>query len=94
VSSRITEILSVLRILRRVPPAMLTFDEVRRRRIDATKEVAETLGITHETVRDALTRQLHPHVVGIRAFDSLVRVILESCGWRVEGMKKAAYPFA
>jgi hypothetical protein len=21
-----------------------------------------------------------------------LRVILESCGWRVEGMKKAAYP--
>jgi hypothetical protein len=72
VSSRVSEILSVLNLLKSVPAAGLTIEEVRRRRIDATKQVADSLGITHETVRDSLTRQLHPHVSGIRAFDGMV----------------------
>lgn len=72
VSSRISEILSVLKLLASTPASDLTLEEVRRQRIQATKEVADDLGITHETVRDALTRQLHPDVHGIRSFDGLV----------------------
>lgn len=72
-SSRIAEVLSVLRLIRTPSPQALSLEQVRRRRLAAAKYVARDRGITHETVRDACTRQLEPHIRGIAEFDEMVR---------------------
>ena len=71
-SSRIHEVLGVLRILRTASSADSSVTDLRRRRMAATRIVASERKITPETVRDACTRQLHPHVRGIANFDALV----------------------
>ena len=71
-SARLDEILGVLGSIAAISTARVTLPEVRRRRLYALKEVAKRLGITDETVRDACTRQLEPHVEGVDKFDRLV----------------------
>lgn len=81
-SARTTEILGVLSLLTRLNPEGLSISLVREARIAATKAVAASHEITHETVRDALTRQLHPDVQGIREFDRMV------LAWRTHGSRE------
>lgn len=71
-SARLDEILAVLAIIASSGGASFSLPEIRRRRLFAIKEVAKQLGITHETVRDACTRQLRPHVEGVDKFDKLL----------------------
>jgi hypothetical protein len=71
-SSRLNEILGVLGTIASSGTGRSSLLEIRRRRLFAVKEVARQLDITHETVRDACTRQLKPHVNGIDEFDHLV----------------------
>lgn len=77
-SSRVSEVLKVLQLLSSLRAQRLSVADVRDRRIAATKEVADTLEITHETVRDALTRQMRPHIRGVGHFDALVHEWLTS----------------
>lgn len=71
-SARYHEILAVLRSIASGRSDGFSLPEIRRRRLSAIKEVAKERGITHETVRDACTRQLKPHVRGVETFDKLV----------------------
>lgn len=75
-SSRVAEVLGVLQQIHLRGSTSISKMEVRRRRLDATKRVAAQHNITHETVRDACTRQLKPHVQGVDQFDSMVHAWL------------------
>ena len=77
-SSRIAEVLSVLRLISGAAARPISLAEVRFRRLHATKAVASERSITPETVRDACTRQLYPHVKGVAHFDALVHAWLSS----------------
>src|SRR4051812_2632851 len=77
-SSRIAEVLGVLQLIHTGASSSISKMETRRRRLDATKRIAAQHSITHETVRDACTRQLEPHVRGIDQFDSMVHAWLTS----------------
>ena len=71
-SSRIAEVLAVLDRVRARAGDKVSRSDIRNSRLKATKEVAAVLGITHETVRDACTRQLQPYVHGVAHFDELL----------------------
>jgi hypothetical protein len=77
-SSRLNEILGVLGSIASSGTGQSSLIEIRRRRLFAVKEVAKQFDITHETVSDACTRQLKPHVNGIEEFDRLVLEWLSS----------------
>jgi hypothetical protein len=71
-SSRIAEVLGVLKEVAENARSGASLADVREHRLSATKRIAEARGIEEETVRDACTRQLKPHVQGVAEFDALV----------------------
>lgn len=85
-SARLNEILGVLGSIASSGTRPSSLLEIRRRRLFAVKEVSKRLEITHETVRDACTRQLSPHVNGIDEFDRLVRDWLSGTSRNLESI--------
>ena len=76
-SEVVTDVLEVLRHVRKGYRPNQKMRSIKEARVAAIREIGKERGVTHQTIADAYLRRLKPFIVGTTAFDIATRDWLE-----------------